>query len=162
LGRFKTLSEEDTKAWRRAYDDVLSALQRKVTPDSDEAQELAHRWGIIMYKLSGGDLTLAWKAKAAYESDAGVRSSMSTITATNPEVMTFLLAASHHGHLKILARQLAPEDISKLKFSAELSTAWMRVVSALKQAHNSTPDGASVLALASQWSEQLVEVTSED
>jgi DNA-binding transcriptional MerR regulator len=164
LGRFKTLSEEDTKAWRRAYDDVLSALQRKVSPDSDEAQELAYRWGIIMYKLSGGELTLAWKAKAAYESDAGVRSSMSAITATNPEVMTFLLAASHHGHLKILARHLAPEDMSKLKFSTALSTAWMRVVSALKaeQANHSSPDGASVQALASQWSERLADFTSKD
>ena len=157
LGSFRTPSESESDEWRKAYEDIVSALKRNVTPESDEGQEIGYRWGILTYKLAKGDMSLALKTKMAYENDAGVRRAISTATGTDPAVMQFVLAASRHAHLNLLAQYFAPEEMPCLNLSSPWQGEWLRVATAMNEAFkNQLPlDSAEVQRAATEWSEQL-------
>jgi DNA-binding transcriptional MerR regulator len=162
LNRFKS-NDSDVDEWRAAYDDVVSALDRNVSPSSDEGQALAYRWGVLTFKFANGDMVTAYKTKAAsYENDAGVRRSVTSLTGSDPAVMDFVLAASNHSHLRILSQYFAPEDLERLNLKNLGRPEWLRTASALREeyAKQSPIDCDEVQALAVEWSEQLDAITS--
>jgi DNA-binding transcriptional MerR regulator len=163
LNRFKS-NDSDVDEWRAAYDDVVSALDRNVSPASDEGQALAYRWGVLTFKFAKGDMITAYKTKAAYENDAGVRRSMKALTGTNPAVMHFVFAASNHAHLQLLSQYLAPEEMERLNLKNLGRTEWLRIATALREEHakQSPIDCKDVQVLAVEWSQQLNALTSGD
>jgi hypothetical protein len=163
LNRFKS-NDSDVDEWRTAYDDVVSALDRNVSPASDEGQALAYRWGVLAFKFANGDMITAYKTKAAYENDAGVRRSMTSLTGTDPAVMHFVLAASNHAHLKTLSQYLTPEEMERLNLKNLGRPEWLRIATALREEHakQSPIDCKDVQVLAVEWSQQLNALTSDD
>jgi DNA-binding transcriptional MerR regulator len=164
LGGFQPPTESELDEWRKTYEDVLSALKRNVAPDSDEGQALGYRWGVLTYKMSKGDMSLALKAKVAYENDAGVRRAATKATGSDPAVMQFVLAASQHTHLKLLAKYFAPEEVSRLQLTSRWQAEWLRVASAMREEFkNESPfESIAVQSVANEWSEQLDAFTSGD
>jgi DNA-binding transcriptional MerR regulator len=164
LNRFNLQSEADKGAWRNAYNDAASALERNVSPASDEAQEIAYRWGVLNYKHSNGDMSVMLKTKAAYESDAGVRRSMSAVTKTDPAVIQFVLAASNHQHLRILSQYFAPEELARLNMATQWNSEWLRVAAALREhcAKQSPVDCEIVRGLTDEWFGHVDAITVGD
>jgi DNA-binding transcriptional MerR regulator len=163
LNRFKS-NDSDVDEWRAAYDDVVSALDRNVSPASEEGQALAYRWGVLTFKFTNGDIVTAYKAKAAYENDEGVRRSVTSLTGSDPAVMDFVLAASNHAHRQILAQYFAPEELERLNLKNLWRPEWLRIATALREEHakQSPIDCKDVQALAVEWSQQLNALTGGD
>jgi len=157
LSRVKSISDSDKDEWRRMYEDVAAAVQRKVAPDSDEAQEIAYRWGVLTYKISNGDMSVMLKTKAAYESDEGVRRSMLTATGADPAVLQFVIDASNHAHLKIISKYLDPGELARLNLKTVRSAEWLRIVTALREefAKQASVDSLTVQGLITAWSAHL-------
>lgn len=163
LDRFKAVSESEKDEWRTVYEDVLAAVQRNVAPDSDEGQALSYRWGVVVYKIANGDLSVAMKTKFAYETDESVRRSMLAATGTDPAVMKFVLDASNHAHLKLIAKYLNPEEMSRLNQEHIRRGEWLRPALALKdELAKPTIDNTAAQSLAAEWSTHFDACTGGD
>jgi hypothetical protein len=104
------------------------------------------------------------KTKAAYESDAGVRRSMSAVTKTDPAVIQFVLAASNHQHLRILSQYFAPEELARLNMATQWNSEWLRVAAALREhcAKQSPVDCEIVRGLTDEWFGHVDAITVGD
>jgi len=143
---------------------VRTAMTSGVSPGSEEAQTLGHRWRDMMLGNVGGDTTLAIKIKLAYADRPDLQARMQEQSGLGPDVVEYLWQIWRHGQIALWTRCIGADAAVRLKLSDDRLREWLRVVAEMRDAMKSghAPDSDGVQRGLRQWDAFVDELAAGD
>lgn len=136
-------------------------MARGVTADSDEAQELAHRWIQLLMRELGGDEGLLMKYYAMQWNE----DSLQLLSGVDRARMTYLSHATAHRRLGIYARYCSAGEIKRLRrHYVRHTTSWPPLIAAIRGHMQSGTDplDPGMRQLALEWAALSVKKVGGD
>ncbi|MGO9022574.1 MAG: SAM-dependent methyltransferase [Syntrophobacteraceae bacterium] len=136
--------------WSRLVPIVQDSMDRGISPESREAQELAWRWMRLLRDTTGNDPGLAIKLKQLLLEERKVQ----LLNGITPEMIEYITHSFANARAAILAKYLSSGELEAVRSrQAAHLLEWPSLVAEvrLQREQGAAPDDPAVQALARRW-----------
>jgi methyltransferase (TIGR00027 family) len=136
--------------WRQLVRLVQDAMDRGISPESEEAQGLAWRWIRLLRDTTGNDPGLAIKLHLIHRQEQKAQ----LIKGITPEMIEYITHSFANARAAIFAKYLSPGELEIVRGrQAEHASEWPPLIAELRRQIDqaAVPGDPAVQALARQW-----------
>lgn len=136
--------------WKALIGSVRALVESGTAPADPRAQALASQWMVKIRRDTGGNPVLFAKVNTMHEQEPAMQAS----TGISPELMGFVIAASHEGRMAIYRNYLDDEEMAFMRANiGRRNSEWPPLVAQVRTAMDQgrAPDSPEAQALARHW-----------
>lgn len=136
--------------WKTLVESVRALMEAGVSPADPHAQALASQWMRKIRHDTGANPVLFAKLNSMHEQEPSMQAS----TGISPELMGFVIAASHEGRMAIYRNYLDDEEMAFMRANVgKRNSEWPPLVARVRTAMDQgrAPDSPEAQALARHW-----------
>jgi DNA-binding transcriptional MerR regulator len=136
--------------WRSLVASVRALMESGATPADAQSQALAKRWMTMVVRDTAANPVLFAKLNAMHEQEPSVQEQ----TGITPELMEFIIAATHESKLAIYRTYLNDDELAYMRANlGKRSGEWPPLIAQVRTAMDQgcAPDAPEVQALARHW-----------
>jgi methyltransferase (TIGR00027 family) len=147
--------------WRQLVPLVQQAMDRGITPQSEEAHRLAWRWIRLLRDTTGNDAGLAVKLQLLHREERKAQ----LLKGITPEMIDYIAHAFANARIAIFAKYMTPGELERVRGrQAAHASEWPPLIAELRRRieQGAAPGDPEVQALARRWESLFRESYSGD